>query len=66
MNKALKLKDEENPASQTPCGGNRLLISCLGLLSGSSDSKLRRKILGKNHWENSTVRHFLQFTAKEE
>lgn len=35
MNKTLKLKDEENPASQTLCGGNRLLISCLGLLSGS-------------------------------
>lgn len=46
MNKTLKLKDEENPASQTLCGGNGLLVSCLGLLSGSPGVK---KSLGEKY-----------------
>lgn len=46
MNKTLKLKDEENPASQTLCGGNGLLISYLGLLSGSPGVK---KSLGEKY-----------------
>lgn len=67
MNRTLKLKNGENPASQTLCGGNMLLISCLGLLSGSPGiEEAWEKNIRQNHRANSTVSDFWQFTAKEE
>lgn len=47
-NKTFKWRDEENPAYRNLCGRKGLLISYLGLLSGSPGvKKLRGKILGK-------------------